>query len=299
MKAARETVMPMVASLAAGLNGDRAAAERIRELCRCRRRDEPADFFLTAGVSVLRRLLCPGVCEKYGDCEFSSVCQHLAANASANLVELTRISRQFDLEGARMDAPPLLLGDPAVLLRVYGGLEAFRAGLWVVGVSGYDPGDEESAALNAVCADGADVRISEIGRLRRVGEDTRDVELVNRRWRMPRRELLVAMLAARVGESDARPLPPMWVHLAVALQMWRGTIGFERVFELADKLRLAPQLHRGLAVTVAIVPELREAVPEEGLRLPKWERMITVPLAARRLRDDALRASPAFGPGKE
>ena len=51
------------------------------------------------------------------------------------------------------------------------------------------------------------------------------------------------MKAARVGEPEPTPLPPVWAHLAVALEAWRENVEYEGVLEIAQRLGLAP-FHR-------------------------------------------------------
>jgi len=300
VKTGRAQVLPLIASLAAGFKGDPVALERIRELCRARRRDVASDFFLTAAMSVVQVSACSPECTTNCDCEFSHICRQMASHAAENLAEMARISRELTLLDNDAEGAPMLLGEAAVLLGLYRSLGAFRARLWVVGVPGHDQGSQRSATVDAVVGNSGQVRIGHLGGLQGLVEQvTVEVDLVGRRWRVPRRELLTVLLAARVGDPDSTPLPPMWVHLAVALEAWRDNVRYDQVSEIAERLGLAPQVHRGLAVTLAIMPHLRAWLPMRRLKIPLWERTITLPLAAKRLLDDALEASPAFGPEGE
>ncbi len=291
-------MLPLIASLAGGLNADQEALERIRDLCRARRRDAPEDFLLTAGLAVVRAAQCPPECAKDGDCEFGRFCRHMESNAAANLAELGHISRELSRDERKLDGPPVLLGGAAVLVGLYHSLEAFRSQVWVIGVKWREPhGVERSATTEAVASCLARTFIGHLGRLEPlVDEHTDVVELAGGRWRVPRRDLFTALLAARVGEPVSATLPPVWVHLAVALEAWREKVDYDQVFDLADRLAVATQVRHGLAVTAAIMPHLRTWIPMKRLQIPFLERTLAVPLAARRLLDTALRASPAFGP---
>lgn len=301
MRTARKTMLPLIATLAGGLRGDQEALERIRELCRARRRDAPGDFLLTAGLAVVRAALCPPDCAKDGDCEFGRFCRYMEVNAAVNLAQMARISRELTLDGREMEGLPVLLGGASVLLGLYRSLEAFRSRFWIVGVKWREPaGTERSATREAVASHLPRVYIGPLGRLEPlVDEHTNVVELAGRHWRAPRPELMAALWAARVGEPKASTLPPVWVNLAVALQTWRDQVDYEQVLRIADQLGLVEEVCHGLAVTAAIMPNLRTWVPRKRLKIPFLERMFSVPVAARRLLDDGLAASPAFGPEKD
>ena len=76
-------------------------------------------------------------------------------------------------------------------------------------------------------------------------------------WRVPRRELMLTLLAARLGDPLAHPDPPLWHHLALLLLLWPETEGRELVLEHAARLGLLAQVGRGLAVLGPLFPELQ------------------------------------------
>jgi len=176
---------------------------------------------------------------------------------------------------------PALIGDGAVLLGLYGTLAAFRAAEWVVLV-------RQGANGAAAAAAGGDLPF-----VLRVGPSQRlevplarwsaGVEAAGCRWRVPVDELFVVLLAARVGDPAALPSPPHWFHLAVAMLAWRDRLNVHTVLTLADRLDLAAKAQRGLAMVGSLFPELKPGLDLSSFEIPLWERLLAVPVAARRV----------------
>src|SRR6185503_14113531 len=104
-------------------------------------------------------------------------------------------------------------------------------------------------------------------------------------WRVPRRELMVTLLAARLGDALAHPDPPLWHHLALLLLLWPANEGRELALEHAARLGLLAQVGRGLAVVGHLFPELQSwaGAGRGQIQLSLLARSVAVPLAARAL----------------
>src|SRR5262245_49235797 len=97
-------------------------------------------------------------------------------------------------------------------------------------------------------------------------------------------EELVVILAGRVGNPRVSPVPPVWPVLALVLLGWRETLMAEQVINQAAKFSVVEDhVHRGLAIAAYVFPELQEWLEAVPLRIPRWEKAVAVPLAARKL----------------
>jgi hypothetical protein len=94
---------------------------------------------------------------------------------------------------------------------------------------------------------------------------------------------LAAMLAGRVGNPRVPPKPPAWPLLALVLLEWRESIAAEGVIESSIKLGEEDEVHRGLVIAAHLFPEFNPWLSGVTLKIPLWERTLSVPLAARRL----------------
>lgn len=274
----------------AGLRGDVEVAEPLFEATkRCHAVSLP-DYFRLAGMAVYRQLACPGLCNEGASCPWRVTCDTIEELRVTNTGALGRVVEYLQEEKLVNGEPPMLLGDMAVLLGLYRELGAYRGTLWVLGVPGYDDGGEHrSAAVLAVSASPSEVRIGRRGRLRNfVADHTVEAQVAGSVWRVPVEELLVTLLAARVGEPESTPLPPVWAHLALALAARGDTIDFGSVLAMAEELELSECVHRGLAVVGSMMPELRTWIPMDALEIPAWERWLAVPISARRLMSAAV-----------
>src|SRR5207249_2136853 len=106
-------------------------------------------------------------------------------------------------------------------------------------------------------------------------------------------EQLAATLAGRVGNPRISPLPPLWPLLALLLLGWRDRLSAERVMKRAAWLGMETEVERGLAIVAYLFPELHEWTADVPFRMPQWERILAVPLAARKLVALANMESPA------
>ena len=94
---------------------------------------------------------------------------------------------------------------------------------------------------------------------------------------------IVAILAGRIGNPRISPKPPLWPLLALVLLGWGATTSVARVMRRSTDLHIEEEAYRGLAITVHLFPELAEWVAAARERIPFWERVLAVPLAARKL----------------
>ena len=168
----------------------------------------------------------------------------------------------------------LLLGDLGVLLGLYQSLDAFRAQTWAVGIPGLSNTVKDSVTEQSVMALPFEVRFGWLGALEdRIEVQSRLVQVGDSAWRVPSRELLVVLLAARVGEPQVNPASGSWAHLAVALKAMRDEFCLDEALRLAGELQLAERVHRGLAIVCIIFPELASIIPSSSLDIPVWERV--------------------------
>jgi len=96
-------------------------------------------------------------------------------------------------------------------------------------------------------------------------------------------EQLVASLASRVGNPQIAPVPPLWPLLAQVLLEFRSVISPHAVLRHAAKDGLSEEAQRGLIIVTYLFPELKDWLAGVKLGIPRWERMLAVPLAARKL----------------
>jgi hypothetical protein len=62
----------------------------------------------------------------------------------------------------------------------------------------------------------------------------------------------------------------------------RDEFDLDAVFSMAGELDLTERVHRGLAITCGLFPELGRIVPSGRLNIPAWER-VALRVAASRL----------------
>lgn len=177
----------------------------------------------------------------------------------------------------------LLLGDLGVLLGLYETVEAGFARVWVVGLPGEHELEDDSVTERAVSALPREMHVSSLGRLAHHLEGrVKRVEVEGREWLVPDGDLLVTLMAARVGDPEASPESATWVHLAAAIKARKDVMRIESVLELAEALGLSDRAQRGLEIIRQLFPELGRVVPAKMLRIPAWER-VALRVAANRL----------------
>jgi len=96
-------------------------------------------------------------------------------------------------------------------------------------------------------------------------------------------EQLIAILAGRIGDPKIAPMPPLWPLLALVLLEWRSSISATGVVTQAARMGLSEETERGLVIIAHLFPELQDWLAEVPLAIPLWERVLAVPLAARKL----------------
>jgi len=96
-------------------------------------------------------------------------------------------------------------------------------------------------------------------------------------------EQLAVTLAGRVGDPRVSPAPPLWPLLAVLLLGWRDTLTAKQIMNRAGDVGAEDHVHRGLAIVAHLFPELQGWLASVPLGIPRWERTVALPLAARKL----------------
>jgi len=276
-------LLELVRWMGRGLRGDGSSPLRLADLAAtCAELEVPVEY-VTAGLAVLRR-----VSAELGF-DTGSLGGSLPA-AAAYFEELEEVNATKLAEIAGLVAglepqpePPLLLGDLASLLEIFGSLGAHPVRVVTVGLA-TAPSEEESVTRRLMTALPFEVSVAPLGRLRGLGgRYTRTDAAAGARLRVPTGELMVVLLAARLGDPAANPASPTWMQLAVALKAWRDTLDMEAVLDLARELDLEGRVHHGLAIVQAILPELDHTIPVKELKVPAVERRVAVPIAARRV----------------
>jgi hypothetical protein len=274
------TSLDYARGIAAALRGDDEAVAGLLEGAQACRDARVPDEFSGVGLVVWRRFVAGAAPAVRPDLQY--ILDRHVAIERANREALEAIGQLVDANGTHEGPPPALIGDDSVLLGLYGTLAAFRAVEWVV--------------LVRPTANGADRRNGaalELPFTLRVGPSQRlevplrrwstGVSAAGRTWRVPTGELFAVLLAARVGDPAALPSPPHWFHLAVMLMAWRGSLKVQTVLTLADRLDLGARVQRGLAMVASLFPELKAGLDVASFEIPLWERLLAVPVAARRV----------------
>src|SRR5262249_43169103 len=96
-------------------------------------------------------------------------------------------------------------------------------------------------------------------------------------------EELAMQLASRIGDPQVAPVPPLWPLLALVLLEWGESISAKRVLAQAREMGVSEQAQRGLVIVTYLFPELNQWLAGVPLEIPFWERVLAVPLAARKL----------------
>ena len=260
-----------------------SAPLRLLELCAtCVDLGVPMEH-VSPGLAVLKL-----VSERFG---FSTLA------VGADLPELAAYQRELGEENARkMRAAselvaglhgsgkvPVLVGDLATMIEVFGSVAAFPARVITVGVPGEGSG-ESSVTRRLASPVPSDLSVAPLGRLQRVvGSYSRLAQLEGWTFRVPTGAALVALLAARLGDPMANPVSATWLQLGVTLKAGRDRLDLHKVLELAVELGVREEVHRGLAIVASIFPELRSRIPSSKLVLSAMERRVAVPVAAHKL----------------
>ena len=214
--------------------------------------------------------------------------------AAANAAVLEQLVVELDGD-RRPPGAACLLGDAALLALLYDDLGAFSLRLPLAGRRSADDGRglvdlhlRQSGGAPATAPLGV-LGDAFRGSIRWVHADYT--------WRLPSRELLLALLVARLGDPAAPAGPTLWHHLSLAAGAWRDTLDHQRLVDFGNRLGIRAPLDRGLAILGELFPEL--GAPFEAARraLSIVERSIGVPLAARRLVALSLAAEAAAAPG--
>ena len=285
-----QSVVHLARLIAGAIRRGDTVGDRLVEAClRCRDGRAP-DHFTSVGLDMWHMIAAPGPGVIGGlRSDLRYLLEHHVEIGRTNLETFREVSSYLGGNGA-VSQQPVLLGDAAVLLSLYGTLAAFEASLWVVALQGADGRLMRSGTAAVLSAGPFDLRVCSAGRLEEpLKHFSRSEEVDGTEWRVPTGELMAVLLAARVGDPEALPSPPMWFHLAVAIMGWKEYLDFDEMLELADDLELSCHVHRGLAITAKLFPEVRAMVPIRKLDIPTWERLLALPLATRRVVRESMR----------
>lgn len=212
--------------------------------------------------------------------------------AESNRRLLDMLAERVGLAGeATSDA--LLVGDAALLAGLYGTLSAFPLRLPLAATaSAFDAGAGLPLYLHARGGMLGILPLDALAEL--VRNNSRRWSDGTHTWRVPRRELMLTLLAARLGDPLAHPDPPLWHHLGLLLMLWPEVEGRDLVLEHAARLGLLAQVGRGLAVIGHLFPELAGWPGSGRIQLSLLTRSFAVPLAARALVGAAFEEEPSL-----
>jgi hypothetical protein len=161
----------------------------------------------------------------------------------------------------------VLAGEGAALAGLYHDAGAFPTVNW------------EGLMENGLCANG--------GKPRKYGSPLKawsePVHFGNSQWRKPKPALLITFLASRVGDPSSSPIPPIWPHLGLALLLHKDSVSINEVLDIGSRLEQRNEVERGVAIASHLFTEFEEWVDFRRLSIPKWERKLAIPIAARRI----------------
>jgi len=276
------------------LQGDDAAFEGLCAACTSGMgADLPLNFLLSGQVLAdcrrgVEHSQSPKMCERW-----AALSGHRIEVEKVNRQGLQAVGREIRRRG-QDDGHAVFLGDMAVLLGLYGSLAAFPARVWAVGL--HDRGDgEESVTEQAIKTLPDNVQFGRLGRLEHVGGGClEEVEAGQFKFRVPTAELLVVLLAARVGEPEASLESPTWAHLMVALTGLGARFDLAAALDLARELGCEERVHRGFGIVRLYSEDIAKLIPGKSLTIPLWERM-ALRIAASRMLREAVDSQPAGG----
>ncbi len=249
------------------------------------------EFFITSSLSVAHEFLCLRGCSSPDDCVLPGPAKMREETRAINHRRLAYLGEHVLASNLLNGRPPVLLGDGATLLGLYGCMGAFPGSLWIAGIARDTINGEPSATFESLTAAPTEIRVAPCGALTELLDDcTEAIEIDGQSWLIPTGELLIALLAARVGDPESTPLPPVWVHLALAMARFGDTIDHDTVHSITHHLGLNERAQRGFAVGHQLVPSILESPLVGSAQLPFWERRLAVPLAAKRLLREAMSA---------
>jgi hypothetical protein len=271
-----------------GLRHDYSAGRGLLDICYTAAEVGVPVEFISSGLCVLeaaaKRI---GASMATVVADFPEVVAYQRTADDANRDDLERAGQEIAARGcASRDS--VLLGDPAVLMGLYGTLKAYRAGTWVVGLPPGGGAGERLITEEAVSAAPSEMRFGSMADLEGpLMRASRRLSVNGQTWRIPSLELLIVQLAARVGEPETSPESPSWAQLAAALKGNKDWVSSNDVLRLADEIGLRSRVDRGLAIVRIVFPELDRLIPPERLEIPGWEKA-ALRVAANRLVHAAL-----------
>jgi hypothetical protein len=266
-----------------GLRHDYSAGRGLLDICYTAAEVGVPVEFISSGLCVLEAAANRiGASMASVVADFSEVVAYQRAAEDANRDELERAGQEVAARGC-VPRDTVLLGDPAVLIGLYGTLRAYHAKTWVVGLPQGAGAGERSIIEEAVTAVPSEMRFGSQGTsqglLRRA---SRNVTVDGETWLIPGLELLTVQLAGRVGEPEANPESPSWAQLAAVLKGNKDDVAIDGVLQLAHEVGLRSRVDRGLAIVSIVFPELVRLIPPQNLEIPAWEK-IALRVAANRL----------------
>ena len=202
-------------------------------------------------------------------------------------------SEQLDLIGENLatavgcpTSEALLLGDTAILAVLYDDLGAFPSTFPRVAVPNRVPlsvARRQEIGLYPPTVPGQFAMVMPPALEEVAASLSEPAAVGGHTWLVPRRELLLALIAAHVGHAEAPSRPPVWPHLALAAKHWCREVPVSSILEVGRALGLEQGTQMGLGVIRELFPELENWATSEALRLSTWAARLKVPAAARQL----------------
>ena len=275
-----------------GLRGEYDAARGLFEACStCSQLAVPSEL-VAAGLTVLEKVSADlGFDPSRLEANFPGLHALRQRFAVENRRRLESVAEFLEARGSATE-DGLLLVDLAVLVGIYSSVAAFPARMSIVGLPGADGRGHDAETEHVIDMDPGLVVEADVHSMRPYLERwSKVVEFEQRQWRIPCGELMVVLLAARTGDSRVNPLAPTLPSLVLQLKSESRELDRRSLVEIARGLDVEESTSRGLGVALHLFPELRRAIAMEDLSLPRWEKSLAVPVAARRVMEALLQES--------
>lgn len=276
-------IRELIRYAAACSRGDYNGVTGLIESCYAAIEVEVPDAYLLPALVTLRRAV-----KDYGfgsgafPAGFGKLLMQSGELAETNRKLLEGTARRL---GDRSTREALLMGDYGVLAGLYCDLGAFLAERRTVGVAAQTRGGGAPAGgAELLWGPGGDSLLPLDGTTGpNLERWSKPAEVAGRPWKVPRKELVLTLLAVGVSDSVESPRgPAVWAHLALAAGGWAPEARLDEVVRLARELHLSRPVRRGLAIVRHLFPELAAWLKPHRFGLGSWELNFSVRLAARR-----------------
>lgn len=258
---------------------------------RCVRAEAPDDFVRVA-VAVVASHLGAVEVRQYLPGKLGELLETCTAVVDGNIAAVEKLRGALHNRVGEGAEAPVLLGDGAALLGLYGTLSAFRATVLEAAATkrvGLEILGQLAPVLRSAPDEVATAFVP--GLVTALPGALRPIRAGEMVWQVPTGELLALLLAARLGDPEAAPLPLQWFHLAVQLLTLRD-LDPGRLVMAAEALGVGGATCRGLATMTRIIPELTVQVPLAQLDLSRWETLLAMPVPSRKVVRESLKIVP-------